>query len=119
VSEEVRELLNKLEKLDDAPILWINKKLYNYPKEIERLQQCIKDDKENADEIISEQAKEIERLKIQVSARETEYERLHSILEELKVKCYETFWIKQNGSYTITETDYKDIEEILDKVGEE
>ena len=46
-----------------------------------------------------------------------EIERLHSILEELKVKCYETFWIKQNGSYTITETDYKDIEEILDKVG--
>ena len=46
-----------------------------------------------------------------------EIERLHSILEELKVKCYETFWIKQNGSYTITETDYKDIEEILDKAG--
>lgn len=42
MSEEVKELLNKLEKLDDAPILWINKKLYEYPKEIERLNNIIK-----------------------------------------------------------------------------
>ena len=38
MSEEVNELLDKLGKLEDAPLIWINKKVYDTPKEIERLQ---------------------------------------------------------------------------------
>ena len=37
MSEEVNELLDKLGKLEDAPLIWINKKVYDTSKEIERL----------------------------------------------------------------------------------
>lgn len=57
-----------------------------------------------------------ETLRDMVIYRQEEIEKLENIIKELKIKFYETFRINQNGSYTITETDYKDIEEILDKV---
>ena len=41
MSEEVNELLDKLGKLEDAPLIWINKKVYDTPKEIERLNNII------------------------------------------------------------------------------
>lgn len=41
MSDEVRELLDKLEKTDGAPLIWFNKKLYEYPKEIERLTKIV------------------------------------------------------------------------------
>lgn len=34
---EVNELLDKLEKLENAPLIWVNKKVYDTSKEIERL----------------------------------------------------------------------------------
>ena len=37
MSKEVNELLDKLGKLEDAPLIWINKKVYDASKEIERL----------------------------------------------------------------------------------
>ena len=43
MSEEVNELLDKLGKLEDAPLIWINKKVYDTPKEIERLHNDIKE----------------------------------------------------------------------------
>ena len=56
--ESLTELCNKYEEEHKTTFETWQKDI----KEIERLQQCIKDDKEHADEIISEQAKEIERL---------------------------------------------------------
>ena len=41
MTDEVRELLDKLEKTDGAPLIWFNKKLYEYPKEIQRLNNII------------------------------------------------------------------------------
>ena len=34
---EVNELLNRLGELEDAPLIWINEKVYDIDKEIERL----------------------------------------------------------------------------------
>ena len=41
MSKEVNELLDKLGKLEDAPLIWINKKVYDASKEIERLNNII------------------------------------------------------------------------------
>lgn len=46
MNNEVNELLDKLGKLEDAPLIWINKKVYDTPKEIERLQNVIKEVRE-------------------------------------------------------------------------
>lgn len=65
MSEETQILTRWVDPtIDDFKIALeeANKQIEEDNKEIERLHQCIKDDKENADEIISEQAKEIERL---------------------------------------------------------
>ena len=70
---EIRVSITEIPKIREA--------LEKADKEIERLNKCIKDDKENADEIIVEQQKEIERLK-QV---EKEHQRINGELrEELK-----------------------------------
>ena len=67
---------------------------------------------------MSKDIEEIIDLNDELAEKDKEIERLQSIIKELRIKFYETFRIKQNGSYTITETDYKDIEEILEKVEE-
>jgi len=64
---------------------------------------------------ITQQHEEIERLKIQVSARETEYERLHSIIKE--ARDYITTIKDEDIQYTIGWVK-QDILQILDKVGE-
>ena len=41
MNKEVEELLDKLGQMEDAPLIWINKKIYEQEKEIENLQQRI------------------------------------------------------------------------------
>lgn len=38
---EVNNLLNRLGELDDAPLIWVNKKVYDMVEEIERLNNII------------------------------------------------------------------------------
>ena len=47
MKDEVKELLDKLEKTDGAPLIWFNKKLYEYPKEIKRLKEKVKEWQDN------------------------------------------------------------------------
>lgn len=73
MKEEIRVLKEILDNADldnysiDDDECYLNgyarKCLKKVLEELEKLNQCIKDDKENADEIIVEQAKEIEKLK--------------------------------------------------------
>ena len=39
--KEVNNLLNRLGELDDAPLIWVNKKVYDMAEEIERLNNII------------------------------------------------------------------------------
>ena len=41
--KEVNNLLNRLGELDDAPLIWVNKKVYDMAEEIERLNNDIKE----------------------------------------------------------------------------
>ena len=94
-------------------------------KEIERLTElCNKYEEEHKTtfETWQKDIKEIERLKIQVSARETEYEKLHSIIKEAReyIENYNKV-IRENkmlGEYANFMIIPKELLEILDKVGE-
>jgi len=89
-------------------------------EEIERLTElCNKYEEEHKTtfETWQKDIKEIERLKIQVSARETEYERLHSIIKEAREKIYKAIKESEiigNGNLNLTE-----LLEILNKAGKE
>ena len=37
--KEVNDLLNRLRELEDAPLIWVNKKVYDMAQEIERLKE--------------------------------------------------------------------------------
>lgn len=37
--KEVNDLLNRLGELEDAPLIWVNKKVYDMAQEIERLKE--------------------------------------------------------------------------------
>ena len=41
--KEVNNLLNRLGELDNAPLIWVNKKVYDMAEEIERLNNDIKE----------------------------------------------------------------------------
>ena len=104
---------------------------YNKQKEeIERLTGlCNKYEEEHKTtfETWQKDIKEIERLKIQVSARETEYERLHSIIKEARdyIEKNAITNISWLGTKATKKELFKDnaslyeLLQILDKVGEE
>lgn len=87
--KEVNELLKRLGELDDAPMIWINKKVYENPREIERLKkrnenlevmyQDIVTQAEWHDEELKE---EIERLNNVINNFEEELERELNVKEE-------------------------------------
>ena len=69
---EVNELLNRLGELDEAPLIWINKKVYDMAQEIERL----KEELECTIPIVEHNKTITKHLK--------EIERLYSIIKEVK-----------------------------------
>ena len=69
--EEYKEMIKDMRREEMIKGLYdLSARITKQDKEIERLNKYIKDDKENADEIIAEQQREIERL--------------HSIIKEVK-----------------------------------
>lgn len=52
MNREVDELLNKLGNMEDAPLIWINKKVGNLIEEVEQLQQENQQLKEKIDKAI-------------------------------------------------------------------
>ena len=56
--KEVNNLLNRLGELDDAPLIWVNKKVYDMAEEKERLNNDIKvllKENENKEKVIKAQ----------------------------------------------------------------
>ena len=78
MTDEVRELLDKLEKTDGAPLIWFNKKLYEYPKEIERLYKSLEEQRHFY-------LKELERLKEEVKKWQDIATRINN--ENNKLNC--------------------------------
>ena len=62
MNNEVNELLDKLGELEDAPLIWINKKVYDTSKEVERLNKELQDTKEHLGEYLYEEEEENKRL---------------------------------------------------------
>lgn len=115
----IHKLTTDVEQIILEDMNSLTKTLADKYKEIERLTElCNKYEEEHKTtfETWQKDIKEIERLKIQVSARETEYERLHSIIKE--VRDYITTIKDEDIQYTIGWVK-QDILQILDKVGEE
>ena len=92
---EVNELLNRLGELDEAPLIWINKKVYDMAQEIERL----KEELEWTIPIVEHNKTITKHLK--------EIERLYSIIKEVKERV-----LNENKPLPSA----REIIEILDKV---
>lgn len=75
--QEVNELLNRLGELEEAPLIWINKKVYDMAQEIERL----KIDYQQANDIIVEQSKEIEKLKQELEEEKEKRDYYQAVVE--------------------------------------
>lgn len=116
MTDEVRELLDKLEKTEGAPLIWFNKKLYEYPKEIERL----KEENKELEEIIGIRDCQLEEMQqqktdyTQVNILEIESERLKDIIKE--ARYYIQGYIP---NYDFDKTNLIKLLEILNKVGKE
>ena len=60
--KEVNNLLERLGELEDAPLIWINKKVYDMAQEIKRLKEEYMMLQNASDEVEEEKDKEIEKL---------------------------------------------------------
>lgn len=64
--KEVNDLLKTLGELEDAPLIWINEKVYDMAQEIKRLKEDYMILQNASDEVEEEKDKEIEKLKADI-----------------------------------------------------
>ena len=76
---EVNELLNRLGELEDAPLIWINKKVYDMDQEIKRLKEEYIMLQNASDEVEEEKDREIERLQDLCNKYEKEHKTTYEI----------------------------------------
>ena len=71
--KEVNDLLKRLEELEDAPLIWINKKVYDIAQEIKRLKEEYMILQNASDKVEEEKDKEIERLTAESTKWESKF----------------------------------------------
>ena len=77
--KEVNDLLERLGELEDAPLIWINKKVYDMAQEIKRLKEEYMILQNASDEVEEEKDKEIEKLQDLCNKYEKEHKTTYEI----------------------------------------
>ena len=81
---EVNELLNRLGELEDAPLIWINKKVYDMAQEIKRLNNRVNE----LEKAVSRKEEEITDLRDEIIDLESKIDESIEYIEENK-RTYE------------------------------
>lgn len=79
--KEVNELLKRLGELDDAPMIWINKKVYENPREIERLKKQNENLEVMYQDIVTQAEWHDEELKEEIERLKKENKRLNKCID--------------------------------------
>lgn len=121
MSEETEELLNKLESMEDAPLIWINQKVLNLYKENQELKEMFEDSKTFSKQFLYKHNKNLLEANERLLQQKNKYK---EIIEEVRKHTEENLSFCENdsqGAYDVCNirmvSDRK-LLQILDKVKE-
>ena len=111
--KEVNDLLERLGELEDAPLIWINKKVYDMAQEIKRLKEEYMILQNASDEVEEEKDKEIEKLQDLCNKYEKEHKTTYEIWKK-DIYLYNSMVDRMN--YTFNISSVKEMYEIMNEL---
>lgn len=87
MSEETEELLNNLESMEDAPLIWINQKVLNLYKENQQLKEMFEDSKTYSKQFLYKHNKNLLEANEKLQQQRDKYKEVVEEVREYIIDC--------------------------------